>query len=242
MPLYSVSQIAKRTGVTVRTLHHYEAKGLLYPATRSAAGYRLYGENELLRLQHIAALKMLGFPLNEIRDCLDANAPSLAEALTCQVDRMRGTIVRQQALLIRLERVARQALSGETIDTETLLNSIEASTIMEKYFTEEQMQTIKQRGDTLGPQRIREVEQAWPNVIAGMQAALKLDKDPASEEVQILARRWRELVREFTGGDSGIQRSVNTMFHDDADTMQSQTGIDPALMTYASKAIGLLES
>jgi DNA-binding transcriptional MerR regulator len=240
MSHFTVSQIARRTGLTVRTLHHYEAKGLLEPAARSAAGYRLYGERELLRLQHIASLKALGFPLTEIRACLDADAPSLSEALTRQVDRLRTVVVRQQHLLSRLEQVARQAAAGESIDTESLLNSIEASTFMEKYFSPEQLQTIKQRADEVGPERIRAVELAWPDVIAGMRAAFQLGKDPACEEVQTLARRWRSLVREFTGGDAGIQRSMNTMFREDAATMQQKTGIDPALMDYARNAIGAL--
>jgi DNA-binding transcriptional MerR regulator len=242
MTLYTVSQIARRTGITVRTLHHYEACGLLMPAHRSEAGYRLYGEAELRRLQHIVSLKALGFSLGEIRACLDADAPSLGQALTRQIGRLRETVVRQQELLQRLERVAQQAAQGEAIDAETLLSSIEASTIMEKYFSPEQMQSIKHRADELGPERIHAVEQAWPEVIAGMQAAMKLGKDPASEEVQALARRWRSLVREFTGGDAGIQRSLNTMFQQEPGTMQMQTGIDPQLMAYASGAIKLIGS
>jgi hypothetical protein len=69
---------------------------------------------------------------------------------------------------------------------------------------------------------------------------MKLDKDPASEEVQVLARRWRTLVRAFTGGDMGIQRSMSTMYRENADEMRAKTGIDPALMTYACSAIALL--
>lgn len=240
MSLHTISQIARRTGMTVRSLHHYEAKGLLVPAARSDAGYRLYGERELLRLQHIASLKALGFSLVEIRACLHADVPSLAEALGRQVDRLRASVVHQQNLLIRLERVAHQAAAGETIDAQTLLNSIEATTMMEKHFTQEQMQTIKTRGEALGAQRIHEVEQAWPDVIVGMQAALALDKDPGCAEVQTLARRWRALVHEFTGADAGIQRSMNTMFRDEPDTMRQQTGIDPALMAYACNAISRL--
>ena len=240
MKLYTVSQIARRTGITVRTLHHYEAKGLLTPAHRSDAGYRLYGEAELKRLQHIVSLKALDFSLAQIHACLDADAPSLSEALLRQVGRLRETVVRQQELLQRLERVARRAALGEAIDAETLLSSIEASTIMEKYFSPEQMQSIKQRGDELGPERIHAVEQAWPDVIAGMQAAMQLGKDPATAEVQVLARRWRGLVREFTGGDAGIQRSLNTMFKQEPGTMQAQSGIDPQLMAYACGAIKLL--
>jgi len=240
MSLYTVSQIARRTGITVRTLHHYEAEGLLAPACRSDAGYRMYGRDELTRLQHIVSLKTLGFSLAEIRVCLDADAPSLAEALVRQVDRLRDGIVRQQSLLIRLERIAQRAVGGEAIDAETLLSSIEASTLMEKYFTPEQMQTIERRGVELGPERVRAVEQEWRTVIAGMQTAMRLEKDPASEEVQALARRWRALVREFTGGNAGIQQSANTMFRENPDEMRKRTGIDPQLMAYACKAIGLL--
>jgi DNA-binding transcriptional MerR regulator len=240
MKLYTVSQIARRTQITVRALHHYEAKGLLAPAQRSAAGYRLYGASELRRLQHIVSLKALGFSLAEIRACLDADAPTLGQALLHQVNRLREAVVRQQELMQRLENVAQQALRGEAIDAETLLSSIEATTVMEKYFTPEQMQTIKQRGEQLGAERIRAVEQEWPDVIAGMRAALELGKDPASAEVQALARRWRALVREFTGGDAGIQRSLNTMYQKEPAQMQAKTGIDPLLMEYVGKAIKLI--
>jgi len=94
MSLYTVSVVARRTGLTVRTLHHYETLGLVVPARRSDAGYRLYGRDELSRLQHIVSLKALGLPLAEIRACLDAGTPSLAEALGRQVD-VCGTALRR---------------------------------------------------------------------------------------------------------------------------------------------------
>ncbi|HVC16183.1 MAG TPA: MerR family transcriptional regulator [Rhodanobacter sp.] len=240
MKLLSVSQVARRTGVTVRALHHYEACGLLRPAARSGAGYRLYGEVELLRLQHIVSLKALGLTLDAIRTGLDADTPSLADAVRRQVTQLRETIVRQHELLARLERLEQRLAAGEVIDGDTLLSTIEASTIMEKYFTTEQLGTIKQRGEMLGAERIHEVELAWPQVIAGMMAAMQLNKDPASEEVRLLAQKWRSLVREFTGGDAGIQRSLNGMFCEQPDTMQQHTGIDPALMAYACRAIAEL--
>lgn len=240
MKRYTVSQIARRTGLTVRTLHHYEAEGLLGRVARSDAGYRLYGERELRRLQHIASLKALGFPLADIRACLDADSPSLAQALARQVERLRAVVVRQHDLLLRIERLAQAAAAGMAIDDETFFDSIEATIVMEKYFSPEQMQQIRERGETLGAQRIREVEQSWPDVIAGMQAALALEKDPAGEEVQALGRRWRALVREFTGGDASMQRSLNAMVREEPMAMQTRTGIDPALMAYAGRAIALL--
>jgi DNA-binding transcriptional MerR regulator len=237
MSAFTVSQIARRTGITVRTLHHYEAQGLLVPERRSDKGYRLYGRDQLIRLQHIVSLKALGLSLAEIRACLDADAPSLAEALVRQVDCLRAGIVRQQNLLSRIERIAQRAASGEAIDVETLLSSIEASTLMEKYFTPEQMQEIKRRGEDLGAERIHAVEQEWPSVIAGMQTAMQLGKDSTSVEVRALARRWRALVREFTAGNAGLQNSLNTMYRENPEQMRSRTGIDPALMAYASKAM-----
>lgn len=240
MKLLSVSQVARRTGVTVRALHHYEACGLLRPAARSGAGYRLYGEAELLRLQHIVSLKALGLTLDAVRTGLDADVPSLADAVRRQVTQLRETIARQHELLVRLERLEQRLAAGEAIDGDTLLSTIEASTIMEKYLTTEQLETLRQRGEMLGAARIHEVEQTWPQVIAGMTAAMQLNKDPASDEVRLLARKWRSLVREFTGGDAGIQHSLNTMFKREADTMQQRTGIDPALMAYACKAIAAL--
>ncbi len=69
---YTVQQLARLAGVSVRTLHHYDQLGLLRPSARTAAGYRLYREPELLRLQQILFFKELDLPLREIQDLLDA--------------------------------------------------------------------------------------------------------------------------------------------------------------------------
>ena len=72
MPAYTVCRLARMAGCSVLTLlHHYDQLGLLKPSTRTAAGYRLYGEQELLRLQQILFFKELDFPLSEIQAVLD---------------------------------------------------------------------------------------------------------------------------------------------------------------------------
>ncbi|MGQ1837835.1 MerR family transcriptional regulator [Kocuria turfanensis] len=58
----TVGQVAERFGVTVRTLHHYDDVGLLRPSERSAGGYRLYTEEDLLRLRHVVVYRRLGLP------------------------------------------------------------------------------------------------------------------------------------------------------------------------------------
>lgn len=68
---YTVSEVAALAHVTVRTLHHYDEIGLVRPAARSAAGYRIYGPADLTRLQHVLSYRQLGFPLARIVEILD---------------------------------------------------------------------------------------------------------------------------------------------------------------------------
>ena len=66
-----MGELAKRTGVTVRTLHHYDEIGLLRPSRHTESGHRLYTAVDVARLQRILSLRQLGFALEEVRDCLD---------------------------------------------------------------------------------------------------------------------------------------------------------------------------
>ena len=68
--IYRVKEVAGFAGVTVRTLHHYDRIGLLVPSGRSEAGYRLYSEDDLLRLQQILLWRELGLPLKQIEENL----------------------------------------------------------------------------------------------------------------------------------------------------------------------------
>lgn len=92
---YSVKQLARLAGVSVRTLHLYDEIGLLKPSVRTEAGYRLYEEKELLRLQQILFYKELDFPLKDIGDILDDPG----------FDRIRALEGHRAALLARKDRI-----------------------------------------------------------------------------------------------------------------------------------------
>jgi DNA-binding transcriptional MerR regulator len=64
-----VGELSKRTGLTIRTLHHYDEIGLLKPSLHGEAGYRLYTAADVVRLQQVLSLRQLGFSLEEVRDC-----------------------------------------------------------------------------------------------------------------------------------------------------------------------------
>jgi DNA-binding transcriptional MerR regulator len=82
--LFKAREFARLTGVTVRALHHYDRLGLLKPSRYSHAGYRLYRESDVARLEQIVALKFIGFSLREIKNILKGRSTDLATALQRQ--------------------------------------------------------------------------------------------------------------------------------------------------------------
>src|SRR6059036_742529 len=81
---YRAQEFAELAGVTVRTLHHYDRLGLLKPSYRSDAGYRLYSQSDLARLEQIVVLKFLGLRLKSIGRLLKSEPGSLREILQSQ--------------------------------------------------------------------------------------------------------------------------------------------------------------
>ena len=232
---WKVGELARQTGLTVRTLHHWEAVGLLEPARRTEAGYRLYGEAEAERLLRIVALRQLGMSLAEVRDCLERPEGTLPEVLERQVARLDAAIAAQQRLRDRLQRVVRRARQGARLTAETLVETLEAMTMFEKHFTPEQLQQIEARRSEVGEERIREVEAEWPRLIAAVRAEMARGTDPADPRVAELARRWMALVREFTAGDPGITAGVAKVYREEP-AARERTGLDPEIMAYVQRA------
>src|ERR687885_1099790 len=89
---WRVGELARRTGVSVRTLHYYEEIGLLSPSRRTEAGHRLYTAGDIVRLQKIKSLRYLGLTLEEIRDCLDRPDFSVRRVIELHLSRLREQI------------------------------------------------------------------------------------------------------------------------------------------------------
>lgn len=236
LPPWKVGELAKRTGLTVRTLHHYDAIGLLRPSHRTAADHRLYAEADIARLQQIQSLRQLGFSLAEIRDALDRRGLSRQQVLELHLSRLRDQIELQQRLYRRLAAIAGRLAAAEEVSVAELTQAMEEMKMYEKYFTPEQMDELQQRGREVGPERIREVEAEWPRLIAEVRAEMEKGTDPSEPRVQELARRWTGLVREFSGGSPGIEKSVATMYRQEPGAMQ-KSGLDSGVFEYVNRAI-----
>ncbi len=234
--VFRVGDLAKRTGVSVRALHHYDAIGLLAPSRRSESRYRLYDREDIVRLQEIKSLRQLGFSLEEIRDLLAARRLTPLGVVEMHLQRVREQMELQRQLLGRLESIAEQLRAAETPSADEMMRTIEAMTMFEKYFTDEQRQTLKERGDKLGPEAIKAVEEEWPRLIAAVREEMNKGTDPRSERVRELATRWRELLNAFSGGDRQMEASAAKMYRQEPQVAQ-EYGLDPEMFKYIGEAM-----
>jgi DNA-binding transcriptional MerR regulator len=216
---WKVGELARLTGVSVRTLHHYHEIGLLCPAERSESGYRLYASNDIARLQQIKSLRHMGFSLEDVRACLaclERTVFSPEHVIELHLARVKEQIALQQQLCARLETARARMSARQVVCVEEFLKITEAISMSEKYFDAEQMAYLKEREDVVGAERIREVEEEWPRLMDEVRAAIERGDAPESETGQELAKRWNGLVEEFTGGNEGIRNSLNTMYQNES--------------------------
>ncbi len=217
MKLYRIREFAMLTGVTVRTLHHYDELGLLQPGQRTSAGYRLYGADDLARLQQIATLKFFGFPLKRITGLLGSSSFDLLSTLRLQREILQRQQRQLQNALTALERAETTARTNGQPDWQDLKNLIEVMNMSEpneekqqwvkQHFTPEQLAELAKR-DT--PEVRQRAQQEWAALIAEVEAAV--NDDPAAPHSQQLAERWRSLIEQFTGGNPGIASNLNKVY------------------------------
>ena len=232
-PVWKIGELARRTGLTVRTLHHYDEIGLLSPAERSDGGHRVYDEADVQRLYRIVSLRSLGFPLDAIAQALDSQAFDPRAAVDDHLRRLEAQIAQEQQLLDKL-RTLRQRL-----DADDFLTTIEEITMRERYYTPEQLDQLEQRRQQLGEDAIEDAEREWGEIFATLQQEMDAGTDPADPRLRPIGDRSRELLEMFTGGDPGIQASLKRMYDTEGPEKASRGAMNPELMEYAGRAMAI---
>ena len=228
-PVWKIGELARRTGLTVRSLHHYDEIGLLSPAERSDGGHRVYDEADVQRLYRIVSLRSLGFPLDAIAQALDSRAFDPKAAVDDHLRRLEAQIAQEQQLLDKL-RTLRQRL-----DADDFLTTIEEITMRERYYTPEQLDQLEQRRQQLGEETIKDVEREWAEIFATLKQEMEGGTDPADPRLRPIGERSRELLDMFTGGDPGIQASLKRMYETEGPEKASRGMADPAVFEYLAQ-------
>jgi DNA-binding transcriptional MerR regulator len=231
---WKVGDLARRTGLSVRTLHWYDQIGLLRPSQRAASGHRLYGPAEVQRLQQIRSLRHLGFTLEEVLDCLQRGRFTPAKVLRLHLAELQEQIRRDRHLAGRLERLADRLDAAGAVSVDELMTIIEEITMSESHLTPEQLAEVQARGRMLGEAHIKAVEAEWPTLIANVRAEMEKGTAPSDPRVQAMARRWKELVNEFTGGNPAIAKALAQNYQQNPEARQ-RTGLDGQIFAYVQQ-------
>ncbi|NWC65604.1 MerR family transcriptional regulator [Cedecea sp. P7760] len=229
--LFKVGELAKRAGITVRTLHHYEAMGLLLPSARTAAGYRLYNRQDITRLHHIQALSRMGMSLNEVRDCLERQALSLQEILDSQISMLDGQLAEIAVLRQRLVTLRETLRSGAEPDLEEWLTTLELMTMYDRYFSKEELQRLP------FAQADSHRDDEWKQLVGQVAALRQQGISPADVRAQRLATQWMEMLERDTAGEPDFLVRLNKMHQAEPD-MARQTGISAEMTDYVTRAFG----
>jgi DNA-binding transcriptional MerR regulator len=233
-----VGELARRTGLTVRTLHHYDEIGLLRPSLHTDSGHRLYTAADVARLQQVLSLRQLGFSLEQVRDCLDRPDFSPLEVIRLHVARLREQINMQRGLCERLEAIAEQFGPAGEVSAEVFLQAIEVMTMIENYYTPEQLESFRKRREeaaAAGQDIAKQGTADWAELLAQVRVEMEKGTDPADPRLQALEKRRQALVSAFSGGDAGIEQSLKRLWTEQGDKLCARFGIDPKLMEYLGK-------
>lgn len=190
---FTVGELSRLTGVTVRALHHYDELGLVCASQRTPAGYRLYGEADVLRLHQVLLFRELGLPLHEIAAAID-EAGDPAELLR-----------RHRAVLV----TKRARLDAMLAAVDARLDAFEKGSAM----TPEDVKTLF---DGFDPAEYEdEVRERWGDTEAYRESARrtkqygKADWDRYKREAEAVGTRLVALMRAGApAGDAAVQAAV----------------------------------
>ena len=236
----TVKEVSRLCGVSVRTLHYYDGIGLLRPKRRSGAGYRIYGEEELLRLQQILFFRELGFPLREIRDIMENPSFDARDAL----EKQRELLEMKRRRISGLIRLVDQALKGEQAMSFQEFDESKIEEAKKKYASE-----VKERwGSTEAyaqseAKTARYTKEDWRRVQGEAEEifrkfAAHMEQAPDDPAVQALVREWQEhITRNYYACTDEILAGLGEMYACDERFQKNLDSYAQGLAGFMSRAI-----
>ncbi|UQA92996.1 MerR family transcriptional regulator [Streptomyces halobius] len=227
---WKVGRLAEASGLTVRTLHHWDTIGLLSPSRRTAGGHREYTEDDLVRLyQVLLALRGLGLSLETIAVCLDAGFDP-RRLVRDHLAGVEASIAALDALRQRLLRLGGELAADRAPTAAELLDALraiggtspEGGHTLRRRLDAGQLEVLETRAAALGPAMHYLLEIERPELYRRADRLRTAGTPPTDPKVRRLVARMDELSTSFTGGDAGISAGVRNAWHDDPAAMSGE--------------------
>lgn len=229
--LLKIGELAKRTGLTVRTLHHYDDIKLLSPSARSDAGYRLYNRKDIERLHRIQALRRMDLSLTEIAALLENDGAGLPQVIEQQIALLDRQAARTIELRDRLKLLLERVTQNVEPDLADWLVTLEMMAMYDKYFTSTEAARLRQIKANEG----QALQSESTALVASIRCLMDRGVPPESEEAQALSTPWMKLAHRRMGGDARLIRKLDAM-HRNEPAAQVLTGVDGAMIDYMARA------
>ena len=204
--LLKVGELARRTGLTVRALHHYDSIGLLHPMGRSDRGYRLYSRDDVARLHSIQTLRRMGLSLGDVAQLLDGGTVTLPAILERQIGVLDQEISQAQALRARLGVMQSILAGGGQPEIDDWLVSLSMMNTFEQYFSAGELKLVFERW--------KRCKSEWPPLLQAVREAMERGVPPDSILLQPLARRWMDVSARWMDGDLTLLKRWGNMLRE----------------------------
>lgn len=242
--MYKVNEVAKLSGVSVRTLHHYDRTGLLKPETLSPAGYRLYGQNGLERLQQILFFKEPDFSLRDIKHLIGSPMRQKKKLLQTQ----RQLLMEKKMRLTGIIRTLDRSLKGDKpMEAGELFSAFNDEVFkMHKQAYAEEARQLYGHSDAYkeSQNKTKNYSKQDRNNITDegtavyRQIAAHMDKKPAHRTVQALVKRWQDHIsRHYYKCTKEILGGPGELYVNDPRFTKNIDKIKPGLAAFLSRAI-----
>jgi DNA-binding transcriptional MerR regulator len=242
---FQVKEVATIAGVSVRTLHHYDEIGLLVPKGRTHAGYRLYDEDDLLRLQQIVIGRALGLPLEEIRRSLDDPGFDQRKALLAQKEQLQERQQQTTRMILAVE-AALAALdakgTGDAVDMKQIFDGFESSRYEEeakrRWGNGDAYQESQRRTQKYTEQDWEKLRTEQASIYADAAVAQAAGKPPSDEVVMAIAERHRRSIdRWFYPCSAVMHLGLADMYESDHRFSENIDQHGPGLTPFLVEAI-----
>jgi MerR family transcriptional regulator, thiopeptide resistance regulator len=239
--VYTVKQLAKLAGVSVRTLHYYDEIGLLKPSSLGGNGYRHYDESAMLKLQQILFYRELELSLEEIKSIVGRPDFDVANALQSHKKALQGRVVRLKRLIQTVDNTIDQLKGSEGMN---------AKGLFEGFSDEEQEKYAKEAEKMYDPETVRASNRRWKayspaekeRILVEGKAiyadlAEAMPRGVGSAEVQAVIARWHQNMQNFWSPDDAQLLGLANLYNDDLRFKANYDRVDPALAGFMREAI-----